>query len=82
MTSPITRSKATSAGFTSFEPPNCGVYQKGFNRLTIERLKEIWCYRKIKHEMGLPCRGQRTENNCRMLRARRLLLLARKRAAR
>ncbi|PKA54291.1 30S ribosomal protein S13, chloroplastic [Apostasia shenzhenica] len=43
---------------------------KRFNRLAIERLKEIRCYRGIRHEMGLPCRGQRTKNNCRTLKGK------------
>jgi hypothetical protein len=33
--------------------------------VAIERLKEIRCYRGIRHKLGLPVRGQRTKNNCR-----------------
>ncbi|CAN6992695.1 unnamed protein product, partial [Brassica oleracea var. botrytis] len=51
-----------------------------FNALAIKRLKEIQCYRGVMHIQGLPCRGQRTKNNCRieLLKARRLQLLARR----
>ncbi len=31
----------------------------------IGRLREIKCYRGIRHRMGLPCRGQRTKTNAR-----------------
>ena len=31
----------------------------------IGRLKEIGCYRGIRHRRGLPCRGQRTRTNAR-----------------
>ncbi|XP_010916545.1 small ribosomal subunit protein uS13c [Elaeis guineensis] len=51
-----------------------------FNRLAIERLKEIRCYRGIRHEMGLPCRGQRTKNNCRTLKGKRVAVAGKKKA--
>ena len=31
----------------------------------INRLKKIRCYRGIRHELGLPCRGQRTKSTFR-----------------
>lgn len=31
----------------------------------IARLKEIGCYRGMRHRRGLPCRGQRTRSNAR-----------------
>ncbi|MHC4960056.1 MAG: 30S ribosomal protein S13 [Planctomycetota bacterium] len=31
----------------------------------ISRLKDIACYRGIRHRRGLPCRGQRTRTNAR-----------------
>jgi len=34
----------------------------------IKRLKEIKCYRGIRHEKRLPCRGQRTKTNSRTTR--------------
>ena len=33
-------------------------------QLNIKRLKDIACYRGIRHRMGLPLRGQRTKNKC------------------
>ena len=33
--------------------------------LNIKRLKEIGCYRGIRHRRGLPCRGQKTKTNAR-----------------
>ncbi|WOL14199.1 30S ribosomal protein S13, chloroplastic isoform X1 [Canna indica] len=55
---------------------------KRFNRMAIERLKEIRCYRGIRHEMGLPCRGQRTKNNCRTLKGKRVSVAGKKKATR
>jgi small subunit ribosomal protein S13 len=34
----------------------------------IKRLKEIGCYRGIRHTRNLPVRGQRTKTNCRTVR--------------
>jgi small subunit ribosomal protein S13 len=31
----------------------------------INRLKEIYCYRGLRHRRGLPVRGQRTRSNSR-----------------
>jgi len=31
----------------------------------IQRLKDIGCYRGLRHRRGLPCRGQRTKTNAR-----------------
>ncbi|KMT20013.1 hypothetical protein BVRB_1g000340 [Beta vulgaris subsp. vulgaris] len=42
-----------------------------FNLLAIRRLKEIQCYRGVRHIQSLPCRGQRTKNNCRTLKAKK-----------
>jgi small subunit ribosomal protein S13 len=36
--------------------------------LNIKRLKEIACYRGIRHSRGLPARGQRTRTNSRTVR--------------
>ena len=36
--------------------------------LNIKRLKEIGCYRGIRHAKGLPVRGQRTKTNSRTVR--------------
>ncbi|KAI0513484.1 hypothetical protein KFK09_009508 [Dendrobium nobile] len=51
---------------------------KRFNRPAIERLKEIRCYRGITHQMGLPCRGQRTKNNCRTLKGKKVAVTGKK----
>lgn len=34
----------------------------------VKRLKEIGCYRGIRHQKGLPSRGQRTKTNTRTVR--------------
>lgn len=34
-------------------------------RADIQRLKEIRCYRGLRHSVGLPCRGQKTRSNAR-----------------
>jgi len=31
----------------------------------IDRLKEIGCYRGLRHRVGLPCHGQKTHSNAR-----------------
>ena len=33
--------------------------------LEIKRLKEVGCYRGVRHRKGLPCRGQKTKTNAR-----------------
>ncbi|CAN6309678.1 unnamed protein product [Urochloa humidicola] len=48
-----------------------GADLKRFNYVAIERLKEIRCYRGIRHELELPVRGQRTHTNCRTLKGKR-----------
>ncbi|XP_044510382.1 30S ribosomal protein S13, chloroplastic isoform X1 [Mangifera indica] len=53
-----------------------------FNALAIRRLKEIQCYRGMRHIMGLPCRGQRTKNNCRTLKGKRVAIAGKKKAPR
>ncbi|KAK6938462.1 LOW QUALITY PROTEIN: Ribosomal protein S13 [Dillenia turbinata] len=51
-----------------------------FNALAIRRLKEIQCYRGMRHIQGLPCRGQRTKNNCRTLKGKRVAIAGKKKA--
>ncbi|XP_059631870.1 small ribosomal subunit protein uS13c-like [Cornus florida] len=53
-----------------------------FNALNIRRLKEIQCYRGVRHIQGLPCRGQRTKNNCRTLKGKRVSIAGKKKAPR
>ncbi|OMO57192.1 Ribosomal protein S13 [Corchorus capsularis] len=55
---------------------------KRFNALNIRRLKEIQCYRGVRHIQGLPCRGQRTKNNCRTLKGKRVAIAGKKKAPR
>lgn len=33
--------------------------------LNIKRLKDLGCYRGLRHRVNLPCRGQNTKNNAR-----------------
>jgi small subunit ribosomal protein S13 len=37
-------------------------------RTNVRRLKEIGCYRGLRHQKGLPARGQRTKTNTRTVR--------------
>lgn len=37
-------------------------------KMNIKRLKEIGCYRGLRHQKGLPARGQRTKTNTRTVR--------------
>ncbi|XP_021284522.1 30S ribosomal protein S13, chloroplastic [Herrania umbratica] len=53
-----------------------------FNALNIRRLKEIQCYRGVRHIQGLPCRGQRTKNNTRTLKGKRVTVAGKKKAPR
>ena len=59
-----------------------GDFQRRFNALAIRRLKEIQCYRGVRHIQGLPCRGQRTKNNCRTLKGKRVAIAGKKKAPR
>ncbi|XP_042507417.1 30S ribosomal protein S13, chloroplastic isoform X2 [Macadamia integrifolia] len=53
-----------------------------FNALAIRRLIEIQCYRGVRHQKGLPCRGQRTKNNCRTLKGKKVAIAGKKKAPR
>ncbi|XP_057979731.1 small ribosomal subunit protein uS13c-like [Malania oleifera] len=55
---------------------------KQFNHRAIERLKQIQCYRGIRHEQGLPCRGQRTHTNARTLRGKAIPIEGKKKPGR
>lgn len=44
-------------------PTEGQVKQKVFQ--AVKRLKEIKCYRGLRHKQGLPARGQNTRSNCR-----------------
>lgn len=44
----------------------------------IRRLKDISCYRGRRHNMNLPCRGQRTKVNCRTRRGKKKTVAGKK----
>ena len=37
-------------------------------KMNVKRLKEIGCYRGVRHQKNLPVRGQRTKTNTRTIR--------------
>lgn len=50
-------------------------------QLDISRLKEIGCYRGLRHKKGLPVRGQRTKTNARTRKGPRKAPIAKKKTA-
>lgn len=48
--------------------------------MNIKRLKDIGCYRGIRHRRGLPVRGQRTSTNARTHKGKRRAIAGKKRA--
>ncbi len=46
----------------------------------IKRLKDIGCYRGIRHRIGLPVRGQRTRTNARTRKGRKKTVAGKKKA--
>ncbi len=46
----------------------------------ISRLREIGCYRGLRHRRGLPCRGQRTRTNARTKKGRKRTVAGKKTA--
>lgn len=48
-------------------------------QLDIKRLKDLGCYRGLRHRRGLPCRGQRTRTNARTRRGPRRTMARKKR---
>ena len=48
--------------------------------LNIQRLREIGCYRGLRHKKGLPVRGQRTKTNARTRKGPKKAPIALKRA--
>ncbi len=48
--------------------------------LNIKRLKDINCYRGIRHRSRLPLRGQRTKNNSRTRKGKRKTVAGKKKA--
>ena len=47
-------------------------------QLNIKRLKDIGCYRGIRHRLGLPLRGQHTKNNARTRKGKRTTVTGKK----
>ncbi len=51
-------------------------------QLNIKRLRDIGCYRGIRHRLGLPVRGQSTKNNARTRKGRKKTVAGKKKAPR
>eukprot|EP00244_Chara_vulgaris_P012740 TRINITY_DN687_c0_g2_i2.p1 TRINITY_DN687_c0_g2~~TRINITY_DN687_c0_g2_i2.p1 ORF type:complete len:206 (-),score=30.51 TRINITY_DN687_c0_g2_i2:182-799(-) len=51
-----------------------------FNNLNIKRLKDIRCYRGMRHINNLPCRGQHTKCNARTKRGKKITVAGKKKA--
>ena len=49
-------------------------------QLNIKRLMDIGCYRGIRHRIGLPVRGQHTQNNARTRKGKRKTIANKKKA--
>ncbi len=48
-------------------------------QMNIKRLKDLGCYRGLRHRRNLPCRGQRTKTNARTRRGPRRAMARKKR---
>jgi len=46
--------------------------------LNIKRLKDLGCYRGIRHRKSLPCRGQRTHTNARTRKGKSVAIAGKK----
>ncbi|MGX7592493.1 30S ribosomal protein S13 [Candidatus Karelsulcia muelleri] len=53
---------------------------KNENRLDINRLLDIKCYRGLRHKIGLTVRGQKTKNNCRTRKGKRKTIAKKKKS--
>ncbi len=49
-------------------------------QLNIKRLQDIGSYRGIRHRIGLPLRGQKTKNNARTRRGKKVAIAGKKKA--
>lgn len=49
-------------------------------KMNVRRLKEIGCYRGLRHQAGLPSRGQRTKTNNRTVRGNKRVTMGSGRA--
>ena len=43
--------------------------------MNVKRLKEVGCYRGVRHQKGLPVRGQRTKTNTRTVRGNKRITM-------
>ncbi len=50
-------------------------------KMNVRRLKEVGCYRGVRHQRGLPVRGQRTKTNNRTVRGNKRVTMGSGRAA-
>ncbi len=50
--------------------------------MNIKRLMDIGCYRGIRHRIGLPLRGQRTKNNARTRKGKKVTIAGKKKVTR
>ena len=46
--------------------------------LNIKRLKDLGCYRGVRHRKSLPCRGQRTHTNARTKKGKKVAIAGKK----
>jgi small subunit ribosomal protein S13 len=46
--------------------------------LNIKRLKDLGCYRGLRHRKSLPCRGQRTHTNARTRKGKAVAIAGKK----
>ena len=53
---------------------------KSETQMNVKRLKDIGCYRGIRHRSGLPVRGQNTQNNARTRKGRKKTVANKKKA--
>ncbi len=49
-------------------------------QMNIKRLRDVGCYRGIRHRIGLPVRGQSTKNNARTRKGRKKTVAGKKKA--
>ena len=50
--------------------------------MNIKRLMDVGCYRGIRHRVGLPLRGQRTKNNARTRKGKKVTIAGKKKVTR
>jgi len=65
------------AGFIDKECAVEGQLRRQVNQ-NVQRLREIKCYRGVRHRKGLPVRGQRTQTNARTRKGKRKTVAGKK----